>query len=109
VFEIWDEEQRLMRLESPMGAARTDRWQHVAVTVTDGQAWWPTWQMWIDGNLVATKTDGRLSPALELTQNFIGRGVRGCIQDFRVYSKPLIGDKLQTTIAWGRSKLHPLP
>lgn len=109
VFEIWDEEQRLMRLESPMGAARTDRWQHVAVTVTDGQAWWPTWQMWIDGALVATKTDGRLSPALELTQNFIGRGVRGCIQDFRMYSKPLIGDKLQTAIAWGRPKLHPLP
>jgi hypothetical protein len=109
VFEIWDEEQRLMRLASPMGSARTDRWQHVAVTVTDGQAWWPTWQMWIDGNLVATKTDGRLSPALELTQNFIGRGVRGCIQDFRVYSKPLTEDKLQTAIAWGRPHLHPLP
>ncbi len=109
VFEIWDDEQRLMRLAAPMGSARTGQWQHVAVTTTDATAWWPTWQLWINGALVATRTDGRLSPALTLGQNYIGRGVRGCIQDLRVYAKPLPADKLQAAIGWGRTKLHPNP
>jgi hypothetical protein len=109
VFEIWDAEHRIMRLAAPMGSARTGTWQHVAVTTTDATAWWPTWQLWIDGALVATRTDGRLSPALTLRQNYIGRGVRGCLQDLRVYSKPLPADKLQAAINWGRTKLHPNP
>jgi hypothetical protein len=109
VFEIWDDEQRIMRVAAPMGSAQTGRWQHVAVTTTDATAWWPTWQLWIDGSLVATRTDGRLSPALTLKQNYIGRGLRGCLQDFRIYSKPLPSDKLQAAINWGRTKLHPNP
>ncbi len=109
VFEIWDDEHRLMRLAAPAGSARTGTWQHVAVTTTDATAWWPTWQLWIDGALVAMRADGRLSPALTLGQNYIGRNVRGCLQDLRVYSKPLPADKLQAAIGWGRTKLHPNP
>lgn len=109
VFEIWDEEQRLMRLASPTGTARTGVWQHVAVTTTDAAAWWPTWNMYVDGVLVATKTDGRLSPALELVENYVGLNVRGCLQDFRVYRKPLTEDKLRTTILWGKGRLHVSP
>jgi hypothetical protein len=109
VFEIWDEEHRIMRIAAPQGSARTGRWQHVAVTTTDATAWWPTWQLWIDGALVATRTDGRLSPALTLRQNYIGRGLRGCLQDLRIYSKPLPADKLQAAINWSKSKLHPNP
>jgi len=108
-FEIWDEEQRIMRLSGPMGSAKVGEWQHVAVTVTDGTAWWPTWQMWINGVLVAERTDGRLSPAMEIKENYIGRNVRGCLQDFRVYSTPLIQGKLKEAIAWSKPKLHPLP
>jgi hypothetical protein len=109
VFEIWDEEQRLMRLASPTGAARTGVWQHVAITTTDVIAWWPTWNMYVDGVLVATKTDGRLSPALELVENYVGLNMRGCLQDFRVYRKPLTEDKLRATIGWGKGKLHVTP
>jgi hypothetical protein len=108
-FEIWDEESRIMRLDAPMSSARTDRWQHVAVTTTDATAWWPTWQFWIDGRLVSEKTDGRLSPAMEIAENFIGKNVRGCIQDFRMYSKPLTADKLLSTIRFSKGRLHPLP
>jgi hypothetical protein len=109
VFEIWDEEQRIMRLESPQGAAKVGEWQHVVVTATDGAAWWPTWEMWVNGELVATRTDGRLSPALELTENHIGKGMRGCLQDFRIYNTPLTEDKLKAAVAWGKRKLHPVP
>ena len=109
VFEIWDEEQRIMRLESPMGAAVVGQWQHVVVTTTDDTAWWPEWQMWIDGVLVASRTDGRLSPALELSQNFIGRGVRGCLQDFRIYKAHLSPERVKATMSFSKDKLHPLP
>jgi hypothetical protein len=109
VFEIWDEEQRLMRLASPMGSVVPGVWQHVVVTTTDTESWWPTWQMWIDGVLVATRTDGRLSTAMSLTQNVIGRNVRGCLQDFRVYRKPLTAERIAAAIAWSRPHLHPSP
>ncbi len=109
VFEIWDEEQRIMRLESPMGAAVTGQWQHVVVTTTDNTSWWPEWQMWIDGALVASRTDGRLSPALQLTQNFIGRDLRGCLQDFRVYKAHLGPAAVSKAMAWAKERLHPLP
>jgi hypothetical protein len=109
VFEIWDEEQRIMRLESPMGAAVTGEWQHVVVTTTDDTAWWPEWQMWINGVLVASRTDGRLSPALQLTQNFIGRGLRGCLQDFRIYKAHLGPERVKAAMSFSKDKLHPLP
>lgn len=108
-FEIWDEESRIMRLDAPMSSAKTGQWQHVAVTVTDAAAWWPTWQFWLNGALVTEKTDGRLSPAMEITENFIGKNVRGCIQDFRMYSTPLTEDKLQSAIRYSKDRLHPQP
>jgi len=108
-FEIWDQEQRIMRLNGPMGSARTNEWQHVAVTVTDSADWWPTWQLWINGALVGEKTDGRLSPAIELNENYIGSRMRGCIQDFRMYSTPLYPSKLKDAIEWSKPKLHPMP
>jgi hypothetical protein len=98
-----------MRLDAPMTSARVGEWQHVAVTVTDDAAWWPTWQMWINGSLVAEKADGRMSPAMELKENYIGKGMRGCIQDFRMYSTPLVPSKLKEAIAWSKPKLHPSP
>ena len=109
VFEIWDDEQRLMRIESGAGTVRAGQWQHVTVTTTDSTTHWPIWQMFIDGALVAEKRDGRLSPAMELTQNYIGRGVRGCIQDFRMYREAMLPTKIEAAIAWGRPLLHPTP
>lgn len=107
VFEIWDEEQPILRLSAPH-TARTGKWQHVAIMTTDSTSWWPTWQIWIDGEKKAEKKDGRLIPALYLTQNKLGL-MSGCLQDFRIYKKPLSAAKLQTTISYGRAKLHPNP
>lgn len=105
-FEIWDEEQRIMRINAPMGSVVAGVWQHVVVTTTDSTAWWPTWQFFIDGALVSTKSDGRLSPAMELIEASIGRGVRGCIVDFRVSRVPL--DPL-ATMEWARPRLYASP
>ena len=109
VFEIWDETQRLMRLEAPQSSARTGQWQHVVVSTTDATTWWPTWQMWINGEVVAERADGRLSPALELAQNYIGRNARGCIQDFRMYRTPMTRERILAAMRSSRPALHPVP
>jgi hypothetical protein len=108
VFEIWDEEQRVMRLAAPF-TARTGTWQHIVLTTTDSTTYWPTWQLYVDGALVATRTEGRAIPALELTHNFIGRGFRGCLVDFRVYTKPMPAEKRTAAMEWAKPRLHPVP
>jgi hypothetical protein len=50
-----------------------------------------------------------MSPALELTQNYIGRGVRGCLQDVRVYNRPMTEHKITAAIRWSKNILHPTP
>ncbi len=108
VFEIWDAEQRIMRLQAPQGA-KTGQWQHVVFTTTDSASWWPTWQVWIDGKKIAEKEEGRTIPALLLAQNVIGKDFRGCLQDFRIYNRPMTATDITDAMAWGQKKLHPLP
>lgn len=109
VFEIWDGEQRIMRLAAPAGNAKANTWQHVAVTTVEDTKWWPTWHLWIDGRLVATKPEGRTLTAMELTHNYIGRDMRGCVQDFRVYTAPLPAPKIEMAVRAGKKRLHPQP
>lgn len=109
VFEIWDEHQRLVRLESAMGSIVPGRWQHVVVTTTNNEAWWPVWEMYVDGELVSSFTDGRLSPAMMLSQNYIGQKMRGCLQDFRVYHTPMRPPRIKEAIAWSKGHLNPNP
>jgi hypothetical protein len=108
VFEIWDEEQRIMRLTAP-SAARTGVWQHVVLTTTDTTTHWPTWQMYVNGAVAGTRTEGRTSPAAILTHNYIGRGFRGCLVDFRVYKKPMPAAKREAARTWAAKRLHPVP
>ena len=107
VFEIWDKDQRIMRLRGP-ASAKTNEWQHVIVTTTDTTTWWPTWQLWVNGTLCAEKKDGRSIPALTLKNNMIGQ-FRGCIQDFRIYKKPMGPEQIKTTMAFAKPLLHPNP
>jgi hypothetical protein len=109
VYEIWDGEQRIMRLEGPAASATTGRWQHVTLTTADATSWWPTWQLWLDGRMVAERKEGRQIPAETLTENFLGRGLRGCLMDFRVYDRPLTPTDIQEMMGWAQSRLHPSP
>lgn len=111
IYEVWDGAQCLMRLEAPAGTARTGKWQHVVLTVspTTPNDWWPTWQLWLDGHLAIEKVDGRHIPAEILTDNYLGRGLRGCLMDFRVYGRPLTPSDIQTTRLWALERLHPTP
>ncbi len=108
VFEIWDGEQRIMRLAGPH-TARKDQWQHVVLTTTDSTTWWPTWQLWVDGEVVANRVEGRTIPAVTLAENYLGRGLRGCLQDFRIYTEPMSAAKIAAAHRWMMPRLHPSP
>jgi hypothetical protein len=108
IFEIWDERQRIMRLRGPHGA-KIGQWQHVVVTTTDNTPAFPTWQLWLDGVMTTEQRDGRMIPALFLTNNRIGENVRGCIQDFRIYRDPMSAEKIKEAMAWSSRLLHPTP
>ncbi len=108
VFEIWDGEQRIMRLAGPQ-SARAGQWQHVVLTTTDTTTWWPTWQLWVDGEVVANRVEGRTIPALKLAENYLGRGMRGCLQDFRVYTEPMNAERIAAARRWMQARLHPSP
>lgn len=109
IFEIWDTDGRLVRLESGAGTLKARQWQHVVITTADATAWWPTWQIWIDGVLMAEMKDGRAIPAMTLTQNYLCRGFRGCIQDVRFYNEPLTQTRIRAAKEWSGAKLHPQP
>lgn len=120
VFEIWDGEQRIMRLEGPPASAITGQWQHVtlttAATTTTATTttattsdWWPTWQLWVSGRKLTERSEGRQIPAETLTENYIGRGLRGCLMDFRVYDRPMTPSDITATMEWAKEKLHPTP
>jgi hypothetical protein len=108
IFEIWDESQRIMRIKAPFGA-KIGQWQHVTVTTTDSTTWWPTWQIWLDGVMVTEQPEGRMIPALFLTNNRIGENVRGCLQDFRIYREPMPAAKIKEAMDWSSRLLHPTP
>ena len=108
IFEIWDESQRIMRIKAPFGA-KVGVWQHVVITTEDSTTWWPTWQIWLDGVKVTEQPEGRMIPALFLTNNRIGENVRGCLQDFRMYREPMTEVKIKEAIEWSSRFLHPTP
>jgi hypothetical protein len=119
LFEIWDTQQRKMRIRV-LNAIPLKRWVHIALTTTDATSIRPTWQVFIDGAKVYEESDGHVPLKSYLTRNYIGRsnweGVttqyedaderfRGALFDFRLYRTPMNGSKINRTVMWGREKL----
>jgi hypothetical protein len=119
LFEIWDSQQRKMRLVVNE-VIPYRRWVHIAVTTVDMEAFRPTWHVYIDGKKVHEHTDGHLPMNSYTTLNYIGRsnweGVtsqyddrderfRGALFDFRMYRIPMSASKINSTWEWGRSKI----
>lgn len=122
LFEIWDTQQRKMRIRV-LDVIPLKRWVHISLTTTDATSIRPTWQVYIDGTKVFEEPDGHMPLKSYLTRNYIGRsnweGVssqyedaderfRGALFDFRLYRQPMSGTKISRTVAWGREKLDLL-
>lgn len=119
LFEIWDSQQRKMRVRV-LDAIPLKRWVHIAVTTQDATSLRPTWDVYIDGKKVFTEPDGHMALKSYVTQNYIGRsnweGVtsqyldaderfRGALFDFRLYRLPMSAAKIAKTHAWGVERL----
>jgi len=119
LFEIWDTQQRKMRIRV-LDAIPRKRWVHIALTTTDGSSFRPTWQVYIDGAKVMEEPDGHMPLASYVTENYIGRSnwegessqyqngderFRGSLFDFRLYRAPMSSNKIARTVAWGSKKL----
>jgi hypothetical protein len=122
LFEIWDTQQRKMRIRV-LNAIPLKRWVHIALTTTDATSIRPTWQVYIDGAKVYEEPDGHVPLKSYLTRNYIARsnweGVssqyedaderfRGAMFDFRLYRQPMSASKISKTVQWGRQKLDLL-
>jgi hypothetical protein len=119
IYEIWDTQQRKMRIRV-LNAIPLKRWVHIALTTTDATAFRPTWRVYIDGKMIFEEPDGHLPLRSYTTSNYIGRsnweGVssqyqdaderfRGALFDFRLYRQPMSASKVTRTVEWGRQKL----
>ena len=118
LFEIWDKEQRKMRIKV-VDAIVERQLHHITVTTTD-MAFRPTWKVYIDGTLVHTEDEGHLPQANYTTRNYIGRSnwedakgqgeykderFRGTLFDFRMYKTPTSESKMNKSIEWGKQIL----
>ena len=119
LFEIWDTQQRKMRIRV-LDAIPLKKWVHIALTTTDGSSFRPTWQVYIDGAKVFEEPDGHMALTSYVTQNYIGRSnwegetsqyqnsderFRGSLFDFRLYRQPMSASKVTRTVQWGKKKL----
>lgn len=118
IFEIWDKEQRKMRIKV-LDVIKENVWQHISLTTKD-LSYTPTWEIYIDGKKVFSKDDGCLPQANYVTMNYIGRSnweiasnqgeykderLRGSLFDFRMYRAPMSEVKILKTISWGKKQL----
>ena len=120
IFEIWDTQQRKMRIRA-INAIPLKQWCHVVVTTTDASSFRPTWQVYIDNKMVLEHEDGHMPLNSYTTLNYIGKsnweevGVgqyddqdgrfRGSLFDFRLYRLPMSSAKIAKTYAWGHARV----
>jgi hypothetical protein len=120
VFEIWDSQQRKMRIRT-MNAIELKKWTHIAITTTDASSFRPTWQVYIDGELKNQEEAGHMPLNSYTTLNYIGKSnwedvgssqyddrdekFRGALFDMRFYRLPMSKGKIDKTILWGKQRL----
>ena len=121
LFEIWDKEQRKMRIKV-VDAIQERKWHHIVFTTVD-TAFRPTWEVYIDGLKVFTKEEGHLPQTGLVAKNYIGRSnwegaagqgeykderFRGSMFDLRFYRTPMSEAKIMKTLEWGENLIENL-
>ncbi len=122
IYEIWDGEQRKMRIKIP-NAVQLKKWTHIAITAATEDAFRPDIDIYINGSFVFKFPSGFLPQTTFMTHNYIGKSnwvnttsqyenrdelFKGSLFDFRTYNKPMSSKKVMETVKWG-SKLLGIP
>jgi glycosyltransferase involved in cell wall biosynthesis len=119
VYEIWDKDQRKMRLIVP-SAFTLNKWTHVVITAVDTKSLRPDLVIYINGEKAFAEPSGWLPQTNITEKNYIGKSnwtdatspyankdelFRGSIFDFRAYVTPLAPKVVGESYWWGRKKL----
>jgi hypothetical protein len=119
LYEIWDSQQRMMRLRVP-SAITKKKWTHIVITATSMDSFRPDIAIYINGKQVFLEPSGFLPQSSTLTNNYIGRSnwsndtsqyenkdelFKGKMFDLRGYKVNLPQKVVEESYEWGRKKL----
>jgi hypothetical protein len=119
LYEVWDKQQRKMRVKID-GVIPKQTWTHIAVTAVELDSLRPTIKVYINGEDVYTKASGFLPQASTTSNNYLGKSnwsndtsqyenkdelFRGSLFDVRGYRTPMNAAKIQATYKWGKGLL----
>jgi hypothetical protein len=119
LFEIWDQQQRKMRIRVPSVVPK-EKWTHICITSKTEDAFRPDIGIYIDGKQVYLESSGYLPQAGTLSNCYIGKSnwasatkqfenrdelFKGRLFDLRAYKVSISDAVLKESIAWGRKCL----
>ena len=119
VYEIWDSQQRKIRIQvSDFFPLR--KWTHLVITTTDRDPVRPNLNFYRNGELVYEEASAWLPQNSFLTHNYIGRSnwstvtdpygnpdelFKGAMFDLRAYQTPMTKKKIDLTYKWGKKMM----
>lgn len=119
LYEVWDKQQRKMRIKID-GVIPKKQWTHIVVTAVELDSFRPTIKVYINGEDVYTKPSGFLPQASTTTNNYLGKSnwtndtsqyenkdelFNGSLFDVRGYRTPMNAAKVKATYDWGKDLL----
>ena len=118
LYEVWDKTSRKMRI-TVNNAIPLKQWTHITITADSTDAFRPALNVYVDGILVHSKSDGCLPSTGLMSKCYLGRSnwnstgqyankdemFNGSLFDFRAYSVPVTEEFIQESVSWGKEKL----
>jgi hypothetical protein len=119
LYEVWDHQQRKMRITTP-GLLPKKKWIHICVTATGTDSFRPDIAVYMDGEKVYMEAAGWLPQASTTSNNYIGKSnwtnetsqyenknelFKGSLFDLRGYKVPLSEKVIKDSIVWGKGLL----
>lgn len=119
IFEIWDQEQRKMRIKID-DFYTLNKWTQVTITTTSSDSQRPTWRIYRNGIMIYEHEGGWLAQTNMTTHNYIGRSndedpgstwqdkterFNGSLYDFRLYQIPISQPFIEDIVSWGHEAL----
>jgi hypothetical protein len=118
-YEIWDKDQRKMRIVVPQAVKRGE-WMHLVITAISSESFRPDIEFYINGKRRYVEPSGWLPQNSITEKNYIAKSnwaddtsqyankdelFCGALFDFRAYNRPFTGKVIQESYEWGKKLL----
>jgi hypothetical protein len=119
VYEVWDKDQRKMRIVVP-SAFKLDTWAQIVITAEGTDSFRPDIAVYVNGTKVFVQPNGWLPQNSITEKNYIGKSnwldatsqyankdelFKGVLFDFRGYNVPLSAKVIKESYTWGQTML----